>query len=1777
MDLSRILARQKVEREAEERKANEGKPCKKGVPDVPGFQGSISEAKRIEILRSRELEKSHAHNKDRLKGKLRTKLRQFDRHKKESAFIQSSSSIDWIFKHDEMLFDFLMFGVSCTMAHSYRAMLPHALSLFNRYLRGTAFKAQEMIMNMLSNCGVMQSSISLDGAETLNDVASWYKKYRDSTVWDTCKKLYVYVICLALHGVEKCAERDIMKMAERSILKKFEDSADVVVNIATLLKSLLTNFYQCVQSGRWSDFFHSEDVYTKWYNDNLEVERIMTDFIIPNDAQDVIERSKLLIKQGEEMLRAMRYQKMPQKEVVAVHARLSRTREILAKFTGSILGTQMRRQPFCIFVSGKSKIGKSSFMKANHLLYARLHRKDPSLEPFMRMPGTNFWDGYQPNQWALTYDDVCAHNPNQVMGIDDFHAEFLHVSNCMPKLAECAALEDKGSKPLLFDLIQVSSNVDDLSAHVYFQDTAALVRRLQHRVRLAVKSEYLGTDGFLDPSKIPTADGFPDIWRISIDYATTTTTNAITTPASSANMEKGTWVPIKELQNIDAWTYMQWFAKRSHDHVKQQTAFLLAMKNTEDSPLCDNCGLFVANHPGGVKCEQAAAYIQSGRHHIFGELEETKDEEIVIQSPRVNHSQAPQPTWWQNWGSFRPSNPFSGISGSQETTDMFFLCMQNTVKFVNSYFSARGPRDMWFIRVIQVVLQFLYDYFVAVCVRNVVTTGPWWFGLPLGTILACILWPFKAMTLFQVEWCYADYFAWFINVANLYISSQIFDAFHVVRQAGAMMFHSMGGNARLLALIVALVAAMTAGILVYRTFFREERAETDVPIQLGTFTQGGNHSVNMLPGVEPENVWRRRDYRCSVIDIPLPSSSLKGATDDTLVSYFQRNLNRVDFLWETEVEFRVAVTGGSGLFLGGTKILFMTHFMDKKFAPKDALRLIGMRVHYWTKSGVERSRHVAIEKLEIEYFDEQTSIVDFPAIPPQRVLQANIPDSSMLSYVGPGLQIGRQKDGSLVVAKCKKIWCENFQGQMSWVVTTASGPNKYTIEGDCGSILLALTNQGPVMVGLHLYLNAEMTKSYSYNLCGKDFGFIISSAPPDLSKPGKVGNLGELHEKSPIQYLEDLEGIEILGSFDGFRAAPKSHVTKTLGADFLIEKHGFALTHGKPVMRGKEVRWRHLQEFKKLNTSIPQYKIETCSQILLNHVLSYRKPEWKAFILSQHDAINGVAGYRFIDRIPINTSVGFPFRGPKTNFIKPIVEGDWTSTLLVNDELQEMIDFCFKRWSSGLRAAPVFTASLKDEARKFSKIEEKNTRVFFGGPAAFIIAQRQVFTWFTRLVQTNPLIFMQAPGMDANGAQWNLLAKYLLKHDNYIAGDFKDFDMSMVVQVLRQSYKFIIQLGQHLGASAEHVKLMTAAAEDLVYPIVDYFGDLIQGTGKNPSGQALTVHVNGLVNALYMIFCYVELHPEASQTDPREKVIERGAEFFRHTRFIFYGDDNLGSVSGDVPWFNHTAISHLLGAHDVVYTMADKGAKSVPYISFSEVTFLKRRFRFEEDVQGFVAPLEEASIKKALLLHVPSGVVSDQEAYAQTIAGQNDMMWHHGREKFEQFRQLLLELIVECDLVDYFSHRRNRPMLADWDELKSRWIQSRENRVNFEWCLPEDRVSLTEDLPQVFVQSSSHIEFALTSCSRCGRCPFVLDDDDEVEECPLCGGCRIYGDPWCIVCQEDGFCSCGGRLVFSRSIWNGSEVLRLYLACEECDTLRVKVVPLTISLAAHFGITLCDP
>ena len=180
-----------------------------------------------------------------------------------------------------------------------------------------------------------------------------------------------------------------------------------------------------------------------------------------------------------------------------------------------------------------------------------------------------------------------------------------------------------------------------------------------------------------------------------------------------------------------------------------------------------------------------------------------------------------------------------------------------------------------------------------------------------------------------------------------------------------------------------------------------------------------------------------------------------------------------------------------------------------------------------------------------------------------------------------------------------------------------------------------------------------------------------------------------------------------------------------------------------------------------------------------------------------------------------------------------------------------------------------------------------------------------------------------------------------------------------------------------------------AIGEDTAFSFVNFNGDLYEFFGTNPSGHPLTVIINCLVNSLYMRYAYAV----TTKNTPRN--------FRRDVRLATYGDDNIMCVRPGVDAFNHTDISRVLATIGVEYTMADKESESLPFIDISKTSFLKRIFRWDDEMQAQMAVLEEASINKMLTSYVNTGVLAPGAHSICAIETALREYFFYGRERYE--------------------------------------------------------------------------------------------------------------------------------------------------------------------------------
>ena len=606
----------------------------------------------------------------------------------------------------------------------------------------------------------------------------------------------------------------------------------------------------------------------------------------------------------------------------------------------------------------------------------------------------------------------------------------------------------------------------------------------------------------------------------------------------------------------------------------------------------------------------------------------------------------------------------------------------------------------------------------------------------------------------------------------------------------------------------------------------------------------------------------------------------------------------------------------------------------------------------------------------------------------------------------------------------------NMTAIRSLVATTAGGlfqGYKYsfpeeTFGGLCMATLVGQANGMPFIAGHHLGgrglhgAAGVLTRKQLYQAIdslSKRPGILVShSATPLQTKCMEIefGPLTNPHDKCPTKDLENNAKIRIHGGHNmSSGVARKSAVVTSVISSAVSEIMNIEKIHDKPKQMDAR-RHKVVDMEGKVDTAT---KFD--SALLQKAVIDYETrltmiPEEelaKLGKISDDANLAGMDGVIGVNAMNFSTSVGFPGKGPKTQYVEKSdrkVEGiscprDVDPMIL--DEVRKMEE----RLLTGESINAIFKASLKDEPTKMTK---DKVRVFAAANFAFVFLVRKYYLTLAALVQRNKLVTECAVGTVVQSPEWTELYEHIGKHgwDRAIAGDYAKFDGRMSPQFMSAAFKILINLAEKSGNYGEDdLTIMRGIATEITYPTYDYFGTLVQFMGSNPSGHPLTVVINSVVNSLYLRYCWYAI--------AQEKKWWRTPLFGDKVSVMTYGDDNIMTVAKGYDDFNHTAIAEQLAKVSITYTMADKEAESVPFISLSEASFLKHYAVWDEELNLYRSPVEDASIAKMLHTHLKSKILSMEQSSAEAIQNVALKYFECGREVYTS-RKLQLEEVARA-------------------------------------------------------------------------------------------------------------------------------------------------------------------
>jgi hypothetical protein len=522
-----------------------------------------------------------------------------------------------------------------------------------------------------------------------------------------------------------------------------------------------------------------------------------------------------------------------------------------------------------------------------------------------------------------------------------------------------------------------------------------------------------------------------------------------------------------------------------------------------------------------------------------------------------------------------------------------------------------------------------------------------------------------------------------------------------------------------------------------------------------------------------------------------------------------------------------------------------------------------------------------------------------------------------------------------------------------------------------------------------------------------------------ISAPSAPRELGFLHPKSPVLFTQS-GTADVYGTFKGFRTKHISKVSPTtLCAN--LERRGYEQKWAPPLMNYLPFH-NALADMTNPAVGFDKDLLQICRKKFVEHLMTNLSDDAKSCIhpFDTNTAINGVAGLAYCDKMNRQTSMGAPYCKSKKMFLTPVSAPENCDWVEFTPEIMERHQLMIDTYLSGTRFHAQFCAHLKDQAMTKVKAAAGKTRVFCSLEAAASLLMREMFLCVPMSVQNNKFVWNAAPGTIAQSLEWEELYLYVTEFglDRIIAGDYAKYDKKVPASVMTEAFLVLLDIFERLGYSDDELAICWGLIMDVCFPTTDFGGDMIMFWGTNPSGHPLTVIINGIFGVLYILYTW-------------EKSEYAHSNFFECCRLMTYGDDMFMGVHKSCTTFSHTFIAAELAKCGVDFTMADKTSESRPFIHIDECTFLKRSFVWDEDVGAILAPLEEDSITRSLMIATASRTICPKARDTQALSSACREYFFYGKAKFHEKRALFQQLVYECDLHAYV----DETTFPSWDDL----------------------------------------------------------------------------------------------------------------------------------------------
>lgn len=318
-----------------------------------------------------------------------------------------------------------------------------------------------------------------------------------------------------------------------------------------------------------------------------------------------------------------------------------------------------------------------------------------------------------------------------------------------------------------------------------------------------------------------------------------------------------------------------------------------------------------------------------------------------------------------------------------------------------------------------------------------------------------------------------------------------------------------------------------------------------------------------------------------------------------------------------------------------------------------------------------------------------------------------------------------------------------------------------------------------------------------------------------------------------------------------------------------------------------------------------------------------------------------------VEQLDPSTSVGYPWvqMNKKRLDLTPL-DASW------DPEFKKAFNYLEDTCAAGEYPACLIVPCLKDETLPMAKVEINKTRTFEISPYEATLFGKKYWGPFIDYISANPGRLPTTIGLDVNCSDYHNIMKGLEDFSPY----FVDFDYE-AFETINNSRK-----AEGMMRSADRFYTDGHSHERRAYLMMMF--QRYMGCGRacwqlwnsRPSGDLTCCHGNSCTNTYELACAYKMINPSALVSD-----------FNRDFRHFTCGDDVVGAIHPDViGTFNAVTIQAAMASIGITITPGTKTASMQPYISRTQVTYLKTLPLYSPTFKGIVAYVPDAALESQL-------------------------------------------------------------------------------------------------------------------------------------------------------------------------------------------------------------------